>query len=436
MVDVSKYILDEGVVSELRNVVCETHLYRYDAKVKSEYSMICAVADRIQDADRWLNDHLDFPNDCVTAQTFLMLLAVIKSGVETLCLRLGIHRKFTESGNPQSYVFFGDVCVGCSLFDGNNIAFTDDEFFQYFRALSFTHPQGTFKKGTRNYPFLKKGEIVCSPYIVLEKDPWPSYAKGKPSIGVHVYSNMRDDTEYIFVPYESLLGYLKSRHDSIKEIIAVLAQWVKEAEAGFRRERLDRQVSAEDALHGFVDVLERRGRESYKLVDALKYLECPISNEENRDAVEGFRDEILRIVPQLREELENLNYEDFERRLGYVVDCAWYRINGPIRYQISKVFEYFNGRNSEKREWGRMDLEVLMEDFVGKWVKVSYDMPDLEIRLLVTVAVYMEYGRHQKLVLEKDEEEIRKNLPPLSRLHIGVDEDGRPILEWIEEIVK
>jgi hypothetical protein len=48
----------------------------------------------------------------------------------------------------------------------------------------------------------------------------------------------------------------------------------------------------------------------------------------------------------------------------------------------------------------------------------------------------MECGRHQTLVLEKDEEEIRKNLPPLSRLHIGVDEDGRPILEWIEEIVK
>ena len=50
MANVSKYYLDEGLVSELRRVVCETQLYRYDAKVKSEYSMICAVADRIQDA--------------------------------------------------------------------------------------------------------------------------------------------------------------------------------------------------------------------------------------------------------------------------------------------------------------------------------------------------------------------------------------------------
>ena len=61
-----------GLVSELRRVVCETHLYRYDIKVKSEYSMICAVADRIQDADRWLNGHLEIPKDCVSAQTFLM----------------------------------------------------------------------------------------------------------------------------------------------------------------------------------------------------------------------------------------------------------------------------------------------------------------------------------------------------------------------------
>lgn len=431
MLNVAKYILDEGLVSELRNVVCETHLYRYDAKVRSEYSMICAVADRIQDADKWLNNHLDFPEDWVTAQTFLMLLAIIKSGVEALCFRLGINRKFTERNNSESYVFFGDVCVGCSLFDGNNIAFTDDEFFQYFRSLSFTHPQGTFKNGKRNYPFLKKDEIVYSPYIVLEKAPWPSYAKRMPSIGVQVYSNMRDDTRYIFVPYESLLGYLKSRHDSIEEVIAILAKWVRKAETGFKRERLDRQMPAEKALRGFVEVLSKRGRESYNLVDAIKYLDCSISNEENRDAVEGFRNEILRIVPQLREELENLNYEDFERRLGYVVNCACNMIDSPIRYHVCKVFEYFNGRNNEKREWGRMDIDVLMEDFVGKWVKVSYDMPDLEIRLLVTIAVYMEYGRYQKLVLEKDEEAMRKKLSPPSQLRIGVGKDGRSIFEWV-----
>ena len=40
--------------------------------------MICAVADRIQDADRWLTGHLEFPKDCVRAQTFYMLLAVEK----------------------------------------------------------------------------------------------------------------------------------------------------------------------------------------------------------------------------------------------------------------------------------------------------------------------------------------------------------------------
>ena len=41
-----------GLVSELRRVVCEIHLHRYNGQVGID-SMICAVADRIQDADRW-----------------------------------------------------------------------------------------------------------------------------------------------------------------------------------------------------------------------------------------------------------------------------------------------------------------------------------------------------------------------------------------------
>ncbi len=38
------------LVSELRRVVCETHLCKGQVGI---VSMICAVADRVQDADRW-----------------------------------------------------------------------------------------------------------------------------------------------------------------------------------------------------------------------------------------------------------------------------------------------------------------------------------------------------------------------------------------------
>ena len=40
---------------------------------------------------------------------------------------------------------------------------------------------------------------------------------------------------------------------------------------------------------------------------------------------------------------------------------------------------------------------------MGKWVKVSFDMPNVEIRLLVTVAFYMEHGRYLKLELVAEE---------------------------------
>lgn len=433
MVDLDNYVLDESLVSELRNVVYKTHLYRFDDNVKSEYSMICAVSDRIQDAIRWVNEHLEFPKDCVTAQTFLMLIAVVKSSVEALYVKLKVNRNFADRNNDVSYKFFGDVCVGCSLLEDNKIAFTDDEFFQYFRSLSFSHPQGTCKQ-KENYPFLKEGEIEYCPYVVIEKSPWPKYAKGKPSIGVHVYSNMRDESKYIFVPYESLLGYLKSRFESVKGVVEVLQKKVKKAERKFKKEQLTLKDSAKESLYYFKDILSKRGRESYALMDAIEYLECQITNKDNCKVVEEFRNEILQLVPKLKEELENLNYEDFERRLLYVVDCAWHRVDSPLKYHIGKVFEYFNGRNSPKREWGAHDLKILMDDFVGKWVKVSYDMPDLEIGLLVTVAFYMEYGRYLKLVLYKEEQENSKNLPR-TQMCIEMGEDHHISFKWVEEEV-
>ena len=102
---VKEFVLDEGLVSKLRSVVYETRLFRYDGNVKNEYSMICAVADRIQDADRWINDHLSFPDDCISAQTFLMLASVVKSGVEALLRRLKVNRPNVESCN-----YFGRTC--------------------------------------------------------------------------------------------------------------------------------------------------------------------------------------------------------------------------------------------------------------------------------------------------------------------------------------
>lgn len=393
-----EFVLDEGLVSKLRSVVYETRLFRYDGNVKNEYSMICAVADRIQDADRWINDHLSFPDDCISAQTFLMLASVVKSGVEALLRRLKVNRPNVESCN-----YFGRTCREYLLLNEDGSSLSDDEFFQYFRSLTFSHPQGTFKKGKNNYPFLKEGEIEYSPYVVLEKNPWHESNKGMPSIGIHIYSNMREETRFIFVPYEALLGYLKSRHDSIEIVVAALENRVKEAEAEFRLEKLDRSVAGIEAFLEFGKVIERRGVESYALKDAISYLTCEISCAENKDAVEGFRNEILKLIPDLRGELERLNYENFERRLNYVVDCAWHVIHRPIAYHIGKIFEYFGDADYSQREWGRTDLKILSEDFVGKWVKVSFDMPNVEIRLLVTVAFYMEYGRYLKLELVAEE---------------------------------
>ena len=224
------WCLDEWLTSELRTAVRSANLYRFDEKVKAEYSLICAVADRVQDADRWLNKHAQLPTNEVDALTWLMLASVIKSSVESLCKKFGVR-------------------------------FNDND----------------------------------------------------------------------------------------------------------------------------------------------------AQSQDNDNAIKEYRQKILELASVLCDEIENLNYEDFTRRLEHVTGCHWDTLPSGISYHTEKVFEYFDGCNNASREWGRQDLLALSADYVGRWVKIDYAMPDVEIRMLVTLAYYMEYGRYRKLELFEEEVSRKRN---------------------------
>lgn len=415
-----QWCLDEWLTSELRDAVRSANLYRFDEKVKAEYSLICTVADRVQDADRWLNEHAQLPTNEVEALTWLMLASVVKSSVESLCRKLNVQFHDNDAGRKENHLYFGDVCERYHLRNHNGTLLTDNDFFQYFRALTFTHPYG-LQEG--KYPFLDPDETLYAPYMVLEKDPYTDCFRGRPVVGVHIYSNKRDDILSLFVPFESLKSYLLSRHNRLSLISAALRKRVEEAECRFRSERIDRTISSIDQFKIFRKKLIERGCETYYIDEAIDYLECPSTCSENDGAIKEYRQQILKLAPVLCDEIEKLNYEDFSRRLDYVTGCHWHTLPAGISYFTEKVFEYFNRRNSPKREWGRQGLKSLSEDYVGKWVKVDYDMPDLEIRMLVTLAYYMEYGRYRKLELH-EEELARKRNCPQPRMEMLKDANG------------
>ena len=408
------WCLDEWLTSELRTAVRSANLYRFDEKVKAEYSLICAVADRVQDADRWLNKHAQLPTNEVDALTWLMLASVIKSSVESLCKKFGVRFNDNDAQSQDNHVHFGEVCEHYHLHNHFGGIVTDDEFFQYFRALTFSHPYGTRKgKSTderhTNYPFLEQDETLYAPYMVLEKDPYTDCFRGKPVIGVHVYSNKRNDIQSLFVPFESLKSYLLSRHNRLSLISAALRKRVEEGERKFRSERIDRTISSIEQFKTIREVMISRGCEAYSIDEAINYLECGSTCSDNDNAIKEYRQKILELASVLCDEIENLNYEDFTRRLEHVTGCHWDTLPSGISYHTEKVFEYFDGCNNASREWGRQDLLALSADYVGRWVKIDYAMPDVEIRMLVTLAYYMEYGRYRKLELFEEEVSRKRN---------------------------
>ena len=412
----TQWCLDEGLTSELRDAVRSANLYRFDEKVKAEYSLICAVADRVQDADRWLNEHAQLPMNEVDALTWLMLASVIKSSVESLCKKFGVQFNDNDAQRQENHVHFGEVCEHYHLHNHIGGILTDDDFFQYFRALTFSHPYGTRKgKSTderhTNYPFLEQDETLYAPYMVLEKDPYTDCFRGRPVVGVHVYSNKHDDIQSLFVPFESLKSYLLSRHNRLSLISAALRKRVEEAECRFRSERIDRTISPIEQFKTIREKMIARGCDTYYIDVAIDYLECPSTCADNDGAIKEYRQKILELAPILCGEIEKLNYEDFSRRLDHVTGCHWDTLPAGISYLTEKVFEYFDRHNNVNREWGRQDLKTLSEDFVGKWVKIDYDMPDLEIQMLVTLAYYMEYGRYRKCELYEEEVARKRNCP-------------------------
>jgi hypothetical protein len=133
----------------------------------------------------------------------------------------------------------------------------------------------------------------------------------------------------------------------------------------------------------------------YEVGRLIELLEAPCSIAENRDCVAEYRKDIENAVPRLVECFSALNYSDFIEIVDHFAD---YEVDESLElnYTLQKIFEYLN--DPERREWATCDIDMVAQDFVGKWVKINQNiMSVLELKMLITIACYFEYGRFQKI---------------------------------------
>ena len=67
-----------------------------------------------------------------------------------------------------------------------------------------------------------------------------------------------------------------------------------------------------------------------------------------------------------------------------------------LNYFLHKIFEYLD--SPDRREWATRDINVITRGFAKKWVHVDQNvMSDEELKMLITLACYYEYGKDQPI---------------------------------------
>ena len=389
-------LLDPTLCDSLYCLLNDTNVFQYDEKLKAKHSQVCAVLDRLRHATYWINTHQETPKG-VNAPTllmeFMMFASLIKTSIEELRDAFGLCDKLFNKNHPESRKFFASVCTGEPLNIPSNECPIDDAFFQYFRSLVFAH------SGMIRHPLgiLLPEEIQHCPYIV-EHDLSDDDNDSDDYIGVMVYSNVKDrDGKLLRIRFSTLKEYLKSRYESLGLVIKTIKKKVDNSTRVWKKVKVDENQSPLEQLRFMRDEFKGRCEDClvYETQRFIAVLESPCSLEDNRSLVDKYKREICSFLPQLVSSFERLDYSMYVQIINHFTDNQIDK-SRKINYTLQKIFEYIS--NPYKHDWAMRDVEMVANDFVGKWVKIDTRvMSDEEVKMLIMLACYYEYGQYQPI---------------------------------------
>ena len=394
-----KDLLDQKVCDSMYDILNHTTIFQYDEDLKAKHSQVCAVLDRLRHAVSWVNRHLETPTGIhapTQLMTFMMFASLIKDSIEKLRSDFGLSAVIFDKGRPESRQFFSSVCQREPLNISASECPTDDAFFQYFRSLVFAHSG----KVEMSQEILRPGEVQYCPFIV--ERGLKQYANEPDDyVGVMIYSTEKDrDWKILRVRFTALKAYLKSRYESLGLILSKIEKKLKANRKAWTKIRVDLTLSPLGQLKFMRKEFEKRceGIMADEVGRLIELFEAPCSLAENQARVVAYRNEIETSIPQLVKCFERLDYSGF---IAIVDHFAEHEIDEArkLNYKLRKIFEYLNEEN--RREWATCDIDMIAQDFAKKWVRIDQNlMADEELKMLITLACYNEYGRFQPIPKE------------------------------------
>lgn len=382
-----KTYLDESLIWDLHNVIESSDIFMSEEPLKHKYNLFCAFKDRMFSAVKYLNEHSKPPKTEEEFINFLVYAAIVRDGIKKLYENL-YGEKPPFIGEKK---YFLNVRTYSAKYFSEETQPTDDDFFEYLRAMAFAHPYETSKRGR---PFMEDGEIQMCPWVIIDKSGM-SYRIKNP-VGIRIYSNkFEDDLQDILFSFDDVKAYIKSRYKCLKEI----TKWAKEELAEhieeWKKRKINRNQDPVDILTEIKSVLTDRFQDASSIEDLLVYLTCPINVDENRENVYKFRQAIVGIIPGICDSVDNLDCESMEQKIGELL--AYPReMHQMAHYQLEKIFFYLRDRSEtidpySNEAWGLKQAQDFANGFAKKWVKIDVDtMQYDEIKLLVYTACYLE----------------------------------------------
>lgn len=376
---------------EFREVINSSPIFAYDPEYTARYNLCCAVMDRLDTCVEKLNTYGEYPDSEEDFLVFMMFASMVTDAVKEILSQLGIHNKREPIYNSdEDYKYFREVYLNSPIYNSEAAIPTDEAFFQHFRALSFAHPIETSRQ-----KFMKKGETQYSPWVIVNRNVMrlQGYEDG---VGVRIYTTLSDDILDLKLSFSVLKEYVRSRYERIALATAWAKAQIENARLDWSKTKINRKQLPIDMLHDIDKTLDARYEKHYCIKEAIRYMECSLTDESNASAVNIFISAITDIIPSLCDAVDTFDHNSVEE----LCDNLFRRprnLHTMANYQLEKIFCNLNNEHPSDILFGLMQAKRFYEDFANKWVRIDVDnMSHTEIQLLARTACYLEIKQQEQ----------------------------------------
>ena len=346
--------LNDNICKEVRRIINSSKIFYRDPKEKDNYSLICAVLNRIDDSVDFLNsndDKLSKDNDIIL---FIVHSCMVVDAVKIMMKNLNM--------NPDDYDevnYFKSVCMSDALIVKETECIKDSKFFEYFRSLVFAHPVDTSRA-----KFLKKqNEIHYSPFLLSEHN-----SMRKNSIGIMIYSSKTPDVKLLYVPHNAIFNYINSKYELLNLIKKELENRIEVKNKEWSMCKINRNQSPLHVLYEVSNILKDRYENTYEIEELINLLEYKSSNLKNEAAVKKIKDTINLLVPKICDSIESFDYEKYSKILDEIF-CKPKNMHENANYELEKIRCNLNIETPQiNQDFGLSCAKSFYEQFANKWV--------------------------------------------------------------------